>query len=422
MHKHRVVITGIGLITPLANNAPDTWAGLLSGRSGIRCVKEQFNLGVYPYSTAGVVTDDPALLAAALPAKWHNKTDRFMQMAVMAGREAMLDARLGATTPTDRTRFGSYMGVGLGGLQTITEGVRSMDLDGLKRVSPFTIPKAINNLAPAWLSMIWNMQGPVLAMSNACASSADAVGLAFRAIRDGYIDYMLAGGTESCVWPVAIAGFGNMRALSSWQGDPSKASRPFDSQRCGFVIAEGAAVLVLERADIAQQRGAPIYAELVGYGATAEAYHITAMREDASGAVRAMQTALADAQIAADDIDYINAHGTSTIMNDQVETAAIKQVFGVRAKSDAADHVLVSSTKSMTGHMLGAAAAAEAAFSALALRDQLVPPTINLDTPDPVCDLDYVPHQSRKAPLRYALSNSFGFGGGNGVLVLKRWQ
>lgn len=424
-HRSKVVITGIGLITPLGNNAQTTWQGLIEGRSGIKSLKDvsrhDFNKSDYQISVAGLVENEQALLDAVLPAKMHSRVDRFIQLTVIAGHEAMLDAGLNKENPADRTRFGAYMGVGIGGLASIREGVHTESQEGgLRRISPFLIPKAVNNYAPAWLSMLWDLQGPQVALGNACASSTDSVGLAFRLIRDGYADYMLAGGAESCLIPLAVAGFGNMRALST-SADPDKASRPFDRDRTGFVMSEGAAVLVLERADKALERGVRIYAEIVGYGATSDAYHMTAMHPEVRGAVAAINNALADGNVDPELVGYINAHGTGTPMNDVSETMAIKKVFGARCDLTNPSHLLVSSTKSMTGHMLGGAGAAEAAFTALALHHQIFPPTRNCDNPDPACDLDYLAHTARKANIAYALSNSFGFGGGNGVLAFKRY-
>lgn len=421
MSKNRVVITGIGLITPLGNDTQSTWQGAIQGRSGIQKVPDDVGLGDYSVKIAGLVTGEKLILDAIVSAKSQHKTDRFMHLAMIAGHQAMHDSGLAESNAcANPERFGVYMGVGIGGLKTIADVVHECDHHGLKRVSPFVIPKTISNLAPAWLAMQWNLQGPLTAFTNACASSADAVGMAFRLIRDGYADRMLAGGTESCVVPMAIAGFGNMRALSSWQGDPAQASRPFDKNRMGFVLSEGAAVLVLERADYAQKRGARIYAEVVGYGSTADAYHITGMHPEGRGAVMAMQHALADAHIDPSSVGYVNAHGTGTPMNDVIETLALKKTFGWLIDPVQPDHICVSSTKSMMGHVLGAAGAAEAAICALALHTSILPPTINLDNPDPACDLDYIAHAAREKHVDYAISNSFGFGGGNAVLVFKR--
>jgi 3-oxoacyl-[acyl-carrier-protein] synthase II len=428
--KHRVVITGIGLVTPLGNDTNTTWQSLINGRSGIKKIPTDFftgfseaDLANFPYTIAGLVSNEKAALDAVFSPKNQARADRFIHLCMLAGHHAMVDA--GFTTPVEAQaeRFGVYLGIGIGGLASITQTAQKFLHDGpdaLKRVSPFMIPKVISNQAAGWLSMQWNLQGPTQAIVNACSSSGDALGMSFRAIRDGYADTMLTGGAEACVMPMALAGFGNMRTLASWQGDPTQASRPFDKNRNGFVMAEGAGLLVLEREDLARKRGAQIYAEVVGYGATSDAYHMTAMHPDGRGATRAITEALADAQIDRSEIGYINAHGTSTPMNDAIETLVLKKVFGHHIDPTQADHILVSSTKSMTGHMLGGAGGTEAAITALALKHGILPPTINLSHADPACDLDYIPHQAREKKIAYAMSNSFGFGGGNAVVVLKK--
>lgn len=418
--KHRVVITGIGMVTPVGLSAAATWQQLIAGVSGISALPENFGLADYPVRVAGFVKGEAALLDVVLPAKQQARTERFTQLALIAAQEALTQAGLTREFPTNRYRFGSYLGIGIGGVSGITDVAQAYAAGGPKRVNPFVIPKIITSMAPGWLSMQFNLQGATLATASACASSADALGLAFRAIRDGYADYMLAGGSEACNMPVTIAGFGNMRALSTWQGDPAGASRPFDQDRSGFVLSEGAAVLTLERFDTAVERGATIIAELVGYASTADAYHMTAMHPEGAGAVVAIEMALDDAGIKPEQVGYINAHGTATPMNDVQETMVLKKVFGAHVMAQTNGHALVSSTKSMTGHMLGAAGAAEAAFCALALQSGTIPPTINLETPDPACDLDYVPHTARKHAAEYAISNSFGFGGCNSVLVIKK--
>ena len=420
MHKRNdVVITGKGLVTPVGNDTSTTWASLVAGKSGTSS-QDRFDLGDYPCKSIGFVRGEQAALDAVFAAKHQSRTDRFIHLAVLAGHQAMQDSGCDANLPVERHRFGVYMGVGVGGLPGIEQVALAAARDGLKRVSPLIIPKIVNNQAAGWLSMLWNLQGAISAIGNACSSSGDSVGMAFRAIRDGYADYMLAGGTEACIIPISIAGFGNMRALSTWDGDPSAASRPFDAKRTGFVMAEGAAVMVLERKDLALARGAKIYAEIVGYGATSDAFHVTAIHPEGRGATQAIKMALDDAAIKPEQVGYINAHGTGTQMNDPIETLALKNVFGLHVDPSCSNHALISSTKSMTGHMIGAAGAAEAAITALALREQIVPPTINLEYPDPSCDLDYVPGTARKHKFEYAISNSFGFGGGNAVLVLKK--
>jgi len=417
--RHQVVITGIGLVTPVGNDAITTWQALIAGKSGIS-KNDRFSVGDYPCTVAGLVRGEQESLDLLMSQKNQTKADRFIHLAMLAGSQAMRDAGLCETLPEQRDRFGAYIGVGVGGLSSIVDGGLQLQNQGMRRISPFLLPRVISNQAAGWLSMQWQLQGPITAIVNACSSGADALGLAFRAIRDGYADYMLAGGTESCITPVSIAGFGNMRALTQWSGDPAQASRPFERNRSGFVMAEGAGIIVLERKDLAEKRGAQIYAEIVGYGAASDAYHITAMHPDGRGAVTAIEQALQEAQINREKIGYINAHGTATQMNDALETMVIKKVFGNHVDVHNKNRCLVSSTKSMTGHMLGAAGGVEAALCALALKHQVVPPTINLDTPDPVCDLDYVPHQARDISMDYALSNSCAFGGGNSAIILKR--
>ncbi len=418
-HKHRVAITGIGLITPVGNDTQSNWENIVAGKSGISLLDEQISLGGYPHRVVGKLHNEKPFIDAVLSEKNQNKTDRFIQLAMVAGNQAMFSSGLNVEQPISRERFGCYLGVGMGGLGSLSDAVTSLE-GGYKKVSPFVIPKSISNEAASWLSMTWDLRGPNAVISTACASGSDALGMAFRLIRDGYCDYMLAGGSECCVVPVGIVAFGNMRALSTWTGDPAQASRPFDRLRSGFVIAEGAAMLVLERYDLAVARGAHIHAEFVGYGSSSDAYHITAMHPEGRGAISAINAALHDAGITPADVGYINAHGTGTQMNDAIETLAIKAVFGERANPSTEGHVAVSSTKSMTGHMLGATGAAELAYAALALEHGVLPPTINLTDPDPACDLDYIPLHARHQTVDYALSNSFGFGGENVVLVLKR--
>jgi 3-oxoacyl-[acyl-carrier-protein] synthase II len=417
--KHRVVITGIGVITPVGNDTKTNWCNLINGVSGISVLDEQVPLYGYPYRVAGLVRNEKQSINAVISEKNQTKTDRFIQLAVVAGHEAMTSAGLNTMQSDNCDRFGCYLGVGLGGLGSLSEAVLSLEA-GHKKVSPFVIPRSISNEAVNWLSMTWNLRGPSAAIATACASSSDALGMAFRLIRDGYCDYMLAGGSESCVVPIGIVAFGNMRTLSTWAGDPIAASRPFDRLRSGFVIAEGAAMLVLERYDLALARDAQIYAEIVGYGSAADAYHITAMHPDGFGAVAAITSALSDAQIIPSDIGYINAHGTATQMNDVIETQVIKKVFGDYVKTNLKEHVVISSTKSMTGHMLGAAGAVELAYTALAVHYGILPPTINLTDPDPQCDLDYIPLYARTKAIDYALSNSFGFGGQNATVIIKK--
>ncbi|MFA5074716.1 MAG: beta-ketoacyl-ACP synthase II [Candidatus Babeliales bacterium] len=412
--KNRVVITGIGLVTPLGDNTKTTWNSLLEGRSGLSLF-EHPELQNYKYNVVGLVKEDKNFLDSVfLPAK-QRKTDRFIQLAVLAAHQAMLDAGFSTTYPETREKFGVCLGVGIGGLSSIKDSAIQAHTNGVKTVSPFLIPKVISNLAPAWICMEWNLQGSVSAIVNACSSSGDSVGYSFRMIRDGYADFMLTGGTESCINPLSIAGFGNMRSLATlYGGQAQKSSRPFDKDRTGFVMSEGAGILILENFEHANKRGANIYAEIVGYASTCDAFHITAMHPDGTGACNAIKMALQDAQIDKNSIGYINAHGTATKMNDVIETKILKK--------SGLSHALVSSTKSMTGHLLGAAGGTEISYTALALKHQVVPPTINLDNPDPECDLDYVPHVARQVKIDFAMSNSFGFGGGNSVVILKNYR
>ena len=419
MERHKVVITGIGLITPVGNNKQENWRSITHGYSGTSLCEDPKAYDC-PSKVVGVVKNEQPLINALISAKDQRKTDRFTHLAMIASSEALQDAQLADSTRCDRERFGVYLGVGIGGLKTILEVTRNFDSGGPRKVSPFMIPKVISNEAANWISMRWDLQGPLVAVTNACSSSADSIGLAYRAIRDGYADYMLAGGAESCITPVSLAVLGNMRALSRWKGDPKKASRPFDRDRTGFVLAEGSGMVVLERKDFAEKRGAYMYAEIVGYGATSDAHHITAMHPEGRGAKRAIELALKEANVMPENIGYVNAHGTGTPMNDAIETSVIKKVFGAYADPRNSKHLYVSSTKSMTGHMLGAAGGAEISYAALALAHQKILPTINREIPDEQCDLDFVTNGAHEASFDYAISNSFGFGGGNAVIVLKR--
>lgn len=414
--KNRVVITGIGLVTPVGTDVTQSWQAVVSGRSGISLFTPSQNLG-YPTPVSGRVKDSPELFEKVLSSKDLRKTDRFIHLGVLAASEAIRDASLTNNFPQNRERFGAYVGVGIGGISSIEDATKDFSSRGYRSVSPFLLPRAISNEAPGWMSMKFDLQGPTMAVVNACSSGNDAIGQAFRAIQDGYADYMLAGGTESCLTELGFAGFGNMRALSTWKGDPAAASRPFDKNRSGFVMAEGAGILVLEREDLARKRGAKIYAELAGYGAHSDAYHITAIHPEGRGAVYAIESALSQAGANKNEVGYVNAHGTATPMNDPAETKILKTVFGYHAKD-----LLISSTKSMTGHMLGATGGVEVAFSALAIKNGVLPPTINCDEPDPACDLNYLTSGSREADVKYALSNSFGFGGANSVILLKKYS
>jgi 3-oxoacyl-[acyl-carrier-protein] synthase II len=423
--KHRVAITGIGLINPLGNDINTVWQNILAGKSGISNLSSDFwseQYKDYPFTFAGLVKNEQELLDSVFPAAKQRKTDRFIHLAMIAGNEAIKDAGISLTFPEDRTKIGAVLGVGIGGINSIQKAVLDLHAGGPKRVSPFLIPRAISNQAAGWLSMEHNLQGSMSAVVNACSSSADAIGYSFRMIRDGYIDYMVTGGSESCITQLSMAAFGNMRAMCSNKNftDPKKASRPFDKDRAGFVMSEGAGILVLERMDLAQKRGAKIYAEVAGFGSTADAYHITAMHPDARGAIGAMKMALDDAKIDKSKINYINAHGTSTQMNDKLETFALKKLFGYNVDPAVNNHTPASSTKSMTGHLLGAAGGTEASILALSLKNQILPPTTNYENFDPECDLDYIPNQPRNSNIEYGMTNSFGFGGGNSVLILKK--
>lgn len=416
-NKHRVVITGIGLVTPVGNDTKSSWHSLIEGKSGIIKFQSDLDLGRCA-RVAGQVIGVQELIDSVLTKQEQRKTGRFIQLSVVAAKEAIADA---GVMDANKTRFGAFIGVGVGGVEMIEQGVVDYTNRGPKAISPFLLPSVISNEAPGWMSIKFGLQGPTMAVVNACSSGNDAIGHAFHAVQDGYADYMLAGGAESCLTPLSLVGFGNMRALSTWQGDPTGASRPFSVDRSGFVMGEGAGILLLEREDLARKRGAKIYAEIVGYGVTSDAYHITAIHPEGEGGVRAIRCALAEARVSRDQVGYVNAHGTATPMNDGVETKMLKTVFGDHVNPATANHAVVSSTKSMTGHMLGAAGGAEVAFTALALKNQLVPPTINLENPDPACDLDYIPNQAREILLSHAISNSFGFGGANSVIVLKRY-
>ena len=406
----RVVVTGQGLVTPLGVGVEQTWKALCNGRSGIGRIT-RFDPAGFPCQIAGEVKGfDPAQFIEKKDIK---KMDTFIQYAVGASRMAADDAGL-KVTKDDADRVGVYIGAGIGGLPAIEHYHKVLQEKGPDRVSPFFIPMVIINLASGQVAIRLGARGPNSCAVTACATGNHCIGDALRIIQRGEADAMLAGGTESCISPLAVAGFSSARALSTRNDDPARASRPFDRDRDGFVLGEGAGVLVLEEFERARRRGARIYCEVVGYAMTSDAYHITAPPDDGEGAIRCMELAIQDAGVSKDDIGYINAHATSTFA-DKVETEAIKRVFGERAY-----RIPVSSTKSMTGHLLGAAGGVEAAFCVLAIHDGLVPPTTNLEHPDPECDLDYVPGQARSATVKVAMSNSFGFGGVNACLLFKR--
>lgn len=409
----RVVVTGVGLVTPLGTGVGKTWDALCSGQSGIGPVT-RFDASQIGVNIAAEVKDFQ--VEDHIDKKVAKHLDLFVQYAVAAAGEALRNAGF-VITPENAARVGSIMGCGMGGLPTIEKYHQIAMEKGTRRITPFFIPMVIPNMGAGQISIIYQTRGPNLALSTACAAGTHAVGEAFRSIVHDDCDVAITGGSESVICPMAFGGFHSMKALSTRNDAPEKASRPFDRDRDGFIISEGAGVLILEELNHALARGATILAEIAGYGLSGDGYHMAAPPEDGDGAMRSMAMALKDAGMQAEDIDYINAHGTSTPLNDVVETRAIKRVFGQHAH-----RLAVSSTKSMTGHMLGGAGGIEAAFTALAIRDQIAPPTINLDNPDPECDLDYVPHTARKMTIRAAMSNSFGFGGTNAVLIMKRYQ
>jgi 3-oxoacyl-[acyl-carrier-protein] synthase II len=409
----RVVITGIGLVTPLGSGTEKNWQALIAGRSGIGPLT-LFDCSDFPVRFAGQVNDfDPA---SFIEKKEIKKIDRFAQFALAAAQMGMDDSGF-VIEPGQAHRVGVVIGVGMGGIATIEEYHQAFLESGLKRVSPFLIPRLIANLAPAQIAIRFGCTGVNYTPTSACASGGHAVGEAYRQVRFGYQDMIIAGGAEAALTPMGVGGFAVMRALSTRNEAPTRASRPFDLYRDGFVMAEGAGIVILEELRHAQSRGARIIAEVVGYGANSDAYHITTPAPEGRGAKECMRLALADGEIDPAEVDYINAHGTSTQYNDANETEAIKGAFGDRAYK-----LAVSSTKSMTGHLLGAAGGVEAAYTALAIYHRCIPPTINYEERDPVCDLDYVPNQARPAEIRVALSNSFGFGGTNSCVAFRRWS
>ena len=411
--SRRVVITGIGLVSSLGIGTSENWKALLAGTSGVARITKFDASGFAAQIAAEVKGFDPLQFIDKKDVK---KMDVFIQYAIAASQFAMDDSGL-VITPENAPTIGVYIASGIGGFATIEREHEALLEGGPRKISPFFIPSAIINLAAGQVSIRFGAKGPNLATCTACSASAHSVGESFEIIRRGDAEAMIAGGSEAAITPMSVGGFGRMQALSTRNDDPARASRPFDRDRDGFIIGEGAGVIILEELDHARRRGARIYAELVGYGASADAYHITAPSEDGEGAIRVMNAALKKACITPDKVDYINAHGTSTPYNDRLETLAIKKCFGDHARK-----LVISSTKSMTGHLLGAAGGLEAGIAALAVHDQEVPPTINLDHPDPECDLDYVPHKSRKLKVDYALSNSFGFGGTNAALLFKRYE
>jgi len=409
----RVVVTGMGMVTPLGVGTASTWEAILAGKSGVGPITK-FDASQFSTTIAAEVKG--FVPEEFVDRKELKRMDPFIHLAMASAHLAMEDAGLvinGELGP----RVGVFMGSGLGGLSTLERYHQSYLEDGVRKISPFFIPMLISNLAPGHIAIRYGAKGPNITTTTACAASSHAIGEALLAIRRGICDAVIAGGSEATITPMGLGGFCAMKALSSRNDDPEAASRPFDLDRDGFVMGEGSAILILEELEFARRRGAKIYGEVLGYGASGDAYHVTAPAPGGEGAVRCMRAALEDGGIRAEEVDYINAHGTSTPYNDQFETMAIKTVFGDHARK-----LQVSSTKSMTGHLLGAAGAVEGAFSVLALRDGAIPPTINYTTPDPECDLDYVPNRARRQEIRYALSNSFGFGGTNSSLLFGRFD
>ena len=413
MSKRRVVVTGLGMITPLAVTAEKTWDAFLKGQSGtglvtqIDCSKFASKVG------AEVKGFEPSLYFTP---KEIRKTDRFVQFAVASAKMAMTDSGL-QIDKCDPYRIGVLVGSGIGGLRVIEEQHKILLEKGADRISPFLIPMLIVNMAPGQISISLGLKGPNNCVATACATGSNAIGDAFKIVARGEADVMVAGGSESCITPLGFGGFDAMKALSTHNDEPEMASRPFDATRDGFVMGEGCGVIILEALDHAKARGARIYAEMVGYGMTSDANHITAPDPTGEGAARCMMSCMKDAGLKPEDVSYINAHGTSTPLNDKVETLAIKKALG----ESVARKIKVSSTKSMTGHLLGAAGGVEAAVCCLAIRDQIIPPTINLRHPDPDCDLDYVPNHAIKHPVRVALSNSLGFGGHNACIAFRQF-
>ena len=409
----RVVVTGVGLVTPLGTGVEKTWSALCAGKSGIGPIT-RFDASEVGVNIAAEVKDFQ--VEDHIDKKVAKHLDLFVQYAVAAAGEALRNAEL-QITEENAPRIASIMGCGLGGLPTIEKYHQVAMEKGTKRITPFFIPMVIPNMGAGQISIIYGTRGPNLCLTTACAAGTHAVGEAFRSIANDECDVAITGGSESVICPLAVGGFHAMKALSTRNDQPEKASRPFDRDRDGFIISEGAGVLILEELEHAKARGAKIYAEVVGYGLSSDGYHMAAPPEDGNGASRCMQMALKDAGMQPEDVDYINAHGTSTPLNDVVETRAIKTAFG-----DQAYKLAISSTKSMTGHMLGGAGGIEAVFTALSIKHQIAPPTMNLENPSPECDLDYVPNQARKMKIRAAMSNSFGFGGTNAVLIMKQYE
>jgi len=413
MARRRVVVTGVGLISSVGTGTEEVWSALQRGESGIAPIT-QFDTSSFTTRIAGEVKNfDPLTYVDKKELK---KMGRFIQFAIAASEFAVKSAQL-EVTEADSENVGVYIGSGIGAFEVIEREHKILLERGPSRMSPFFIPSCIVNLASGYVSIRYNAKGPNSATATACTTSAHSIGDSFRLIQHGYADVMICGGSEACITPMGVGGFAAMRALSTRNEEPQRASRPWDKERDGFVIGEGSGVLILEELDRARNRGVPILAEIVGYGMSADAHHITAPPEDGNGGFRVMRNAMKDAGIEPSRIQYINAHGTSTGLGDKAETLAVKTAFADHAKK-----LAVSSTKSMTGHLLGGAGGLEAGVTVLAIRDSILPPTINYEFPDPDCDLDYVPNKARPMDIEYALSNSFGFGGTNGCLIFKRFE
>ncbi|MBU0919688.1 MAG: beta-ketoacyl-ACP synthase II [Pseudomonadota bacterium] len=412
MSRRRVVVTGMGMLSPLGNDVPSSWQGILAGRSGIGLI-EHMDLSAYSTRFGGSIKSFD--VEQYLPAKEARKLDLFIQYGLAASFQAVRDSGL-EVTDANRERIGVAMGSGIGGLTNIENSCKALIEQGPRRISPFFVPGSIINMVSGFLSIHLGLQGPNYAIATACTTGTHCIGMAARNIAYGEADVMVAGGSEMAASGLGIGGFAAARALSTRNDDPGAASRPWDKGRDGFVLSDGAGALVLEELEHAKARGAHIYAELIGFGMSADAYHMTSPPDDGAGAARCIRNALKDSQLNVDQVHYINAHGTSTPAGDKAEAAAIRSVFG-----DHAYELSVSSTKSMVGHLLGAAGAVEAIFSVLAIRDQVAPPTINLHEPDEGCDLDFVPHEAKPRLIEVAVSNSFGFGGTNGSLVFRRF-
>jgi 3-oxoacyl-[acyl-carrier-protein] synthase II len=411
LSRRRVVVTGLGIVCPIGNTVAEAWSSVLAGKSGIGRITH-FDAGLLSSQIAGEVRNFD--VAAYLSPKEARRMDHFIHLGIAAGVQALKDSGL-EVTEANAARIGVNIGSGIGGLPMIEQTHNDVLRGGPRKISPFFIPSTIINMISGNLSIMHGLKGPNLAMVTACTTSAHCIGESGRLIEYGDCDAMVAGGAEATITLLTVGGFAAARALSTRNDDPATASRPWDRDRDGFVLGEGAGVVVLEEFEHAKRRGAKVYAELAGYGMSGDAYHMTAPQENGEGAARCMENALRNARLNREDIDYINAHGTSTPLGDLAETVAVKRCFGDHARK-----LAISSTKSMTGHLLGAAGGVEAIFSVLAIRDQVAPPTANLFNQDPACDLDYVPNAARRMPLRSALSNSFGFGGTNGTLIFKR--